>query len=91
MTSTHAHSIIRAEPAVVNGKPRSLTKTNGDDRVSRWSRRRSGNRKLQVVQQSFGFPNMLNKRWSLVRRHKLLSAVGEWARRARSQIREPSE
>jgi hypothetical protein len=86
-----ARSIIRAKPAVVNGDPRSLTKTKGDVGVSRWSRRRSGNRKLQVAQQSFGFPSMLNKRSSLVRRDKLLSAVGEWAWRARSQILEPTE
>jgi hypothetical protein len=32
-----ARSIIRAKPAVVNGKPRSLTKTKGDGVLSRWS------------------------------------------------------
>jgi hypothetical protein len=36
-----ARSIIRAKPAVVNGDPRSLTKTNGDVSLSRWSRRRA--------------------------------------------------
>jgi hypothetical protein len=34
-------SIIRAKPAVVNGDPRSLTKTKGDAELSRWSRRRA--------------------------------------------------
>jgi hypothetical protein len=32
--------MIRAKPAVVNWDPRSLTKTNGDVSLSRWSRRR---------------------------------------------------
>jgi hypothetical protein len=32
-------SIIRAKPAVVNGEPRSLTKTKGEGELSRWSRR----------------------------------------------------
>jgi hypothetical protein len=32
-----ARSIIRAKPAVVNGEPRSLTKTKGDDGLSRCS------------------------------------------------------
>jgi hypothetical protein len=36
-----ARSSIRAKPAVVNGDPRSLTKTNGDVSLSRWSRRRA--------------------------------------------------
>jgi hypothetical protein len=36
-----ARSIIRAKPAVVNGDSRSLTKTNGDVSLSRWSRRRA--------------------------------------------------
>jgi hypothetical protein len=31
--------ISRAKPAVVKGDPRSLTKTKGDDGLSRWSRR----------------------------------------------------
>jgi hypothetical protein len=31
--------IMRANPAVVNGDPRSLTKTKGDVGLSRWSRR----------------------------------------------------
>jgi hypothetical protein len=35
-----ARSIILAKPAVVNGEPRSLTKTKGDVSLSRWSRRR---------------------------------------------------
>ena len=36
-----ARSIIRASPAVVNGDPRSLTKTMGDVGLSRWSRRKA--------------------------------------------------
>src|SRR5580704_12776174 len=39
--TTAARSIIRAKPAVVNADPRSLTKTNGDVSLSRWSRRRT--------------------------------------------------
>jgi hypothetical protein len=36
-----ARSIMRAKPAVVNGEPRSLTNTKGDDGLSRWRRRRA--------------------------------------------------
>jgi hypothetical protein len=32
-----ARSIMRAKPAVVNGEPRSLTKTKGEDALSRCS------------------------------------------------------
>jgi hypothetical protein len=35
-----ARSILWASPAVVNGEPRSLTKTKGENGLSRWSRRR---------------------------------------------------
>jgi hypothetical protein len=34
---------MRAKPAVVNGEPRSLTKTKGDKGLSRWSRRSARN------------------------------------------------
>jgi hypothetical protein len=38
VTVDHASTvIIRANPAVVNGDPRSLTKTNGDVGLSRWT------------------------------------------------------
>jgi hypothetical protein len=36
-----ARSIMRAKPAVVNGDPRSLTKTKGEAGFSRWSRRKA--------------------------------------------------
>src|SRR6267378_1171442 len=39
---TAARSIIRAKPAVVNGVPRSLTKTKGDGTLSRCRRRSAG-------------------------------------------------
>jgi hypothetical protein len=36
---------MRAKPAVVNGYPRSLTKTNGDDGLSRCNRRKASARR----------------------------------------------
>jgi hypothetical protein len=59
-----ARSIIRAKPAVVNGEPRSLTNTKGDDGL--WCRCTSDNRKLWVAQQSSGFLHMLCKGSALV-------------------------
>jgi hypothetical protein len=53
----------------VKGEPRSLTKTTGEDALSRWSRCTSGNRKLLVAQQSSGFLRMLCKGSALVRRY----------------------
>jgi hypothetical protein len=55
--ATAARSIIRANPAVVNGGPRSLTKTNGDVSLSRWSRRRA--RKLHGDAQAIAAANLL--------------------------------
>ena len=43
-TLDHPGKAGRGEQAVVNGDPRSLTKTNGDVSLSRWSRRTPGSR-----------------------------------------------
>jgi hypothetical protein len=56
-----ALSIMEAKPTVVNGEPRSLTKTKGEDALSRSSRCTSDNRKLWVAQQSSCFLRMLCK------------------------------
>jgi hypothetical protein len=68
-------SIIRAKPAVMNGEPRSLTKTKDDAGFARQSRCRLGNRKLWVAGQSFGLPHIPGRMTSLNDGYALSPAV----------------
>jgi hypothetical protein len=50
-SASAARSIIRAKPTAVKGEPRSLTKTNGADRLSRWSRYTPASRATEALEQ----------------------------------------
>jgi hypothetical protein len=54
---------MRAKPAVVNGEPRSLTKTKGDDGLSRWSLRRARSSSAWIGW-VLGVPFLTRRTWS---------------------------
>jgi hypothetical protein len=54
---------MRAKPAVVNGDPRSLTNTKGEDGLSRWSRR-SARSSSPWIGWVLGVPFLTQRTWS---------------------------